>query len=186
MQPIMKLNKFKYTALSQSKFGPRWNSTIVVIIILISDHLGSRSLSLVLIVQLTVYAISPLAARHHIRTKITKKMKLRLYNCIHMNILSIIKYCKKYIYCNYIINTMGFKNTRLISVSNENYFALKKIGLAGDSFNDVISELLQKMNNIDNNDTDRRLRESKSRIGSSLLHCNSTLFQRHQEDDLDR
>jgi predicted CopG family antitoxin len=40
---------------------------------------------------------------------------------------------------------MGLKNHRLITVSKENYEALKKRGYAGDSFNDVVSQLLQKV-----------------------------------------
>lgn len=34
---------------------------------------------------------------------------------------------------------------RLISVSEVNYSALKKLGNAGDSFNDVITEVLKKI-----------------------------------------
>jgi predicted CopG family antitoxin len=40
---------------------------------------------------------------------------------------------------------MAFKNHKLIAVSNTNYQALKKLGMAGDSFNDVLSQLLQKV-----------------------------------------
>jgi predicted CopG family antitoxin len=32
-----------------------------------------------------------------------------------------------------------------ISVSQENYLALKRLGSAGDSFNDVVTEVLKKM-----------------------------------------
>jgi predicted CopG family antitoxin len=32
-----------------------------------------------------------------------------------------------------------------ISVSDENYLALKRLGSAGDSFNDVITEVLKKL-----------------------------------------
>ena len=32
-----------------------------------------------------------------------------------------------------------------ISVSRENYLALKKLGSTGDSFNDVLTELLKKI-----------------------------------------
>lgn len=39
---------------------------------------------------------------------------------------------------------MTLKPLRLIAVSQENYLALKRLGSAGDSFNDVISEILKK------------------------------------------
>jgi hypothetical protein len=35
------------------------------------------------------------------------------------------------------------KNLKLIAVSTENYFLLKKLGQTSDSFNDVITELLK-------------------------------------------
>lgn len=38
-------------------------------------------------------------------------------------------------------------NLKLISVSVENYLALKKLGSAGDSFNDVITEMLNNLKN---------------------------------------
>jgi len=41
---------------------------------------------------------------------------------------------------------MNSKNLKQIVVSEENYFKLKKFGFAGDSFNDVITEILEKMN----------------------------------------
>ncbi len=40
--------------------------------------------------------------------------------------------------------TMKERNLRLIVVSTSNYFELKKRGLAGDSFNDVITKLLAR------------------------------------------
>jgi len=39
---------------------------------------------------------------------------------------------------------MSSKNLKQIVVSEENYFKLKKFGLAGDSFNDVITEILKE------------------------------------------
>ncbi|MFL6421567.1 MAG: antitoxin VapB family protein [Nitrososphaeraceae archaeon] len=33
---------------------------------------------------------------------------------------------------------------KVISVSEENYLALKRLGMAGDSFNDVMTQLLKK------------------------------------------
>jgi predicted CopG family antitoxin len=35
---------------------------------------------------------------------------------------------------------------KLIAVSSENYLALKRLGNAGDSFNDVVTEVLRKVN----------------------------------------
>ena len=35
---------------------------------------------------------------------------------------------------------------KLIAVSSENYLALKRLGSAGDSFNDVLTEVLRKIN----------------------------------------
>lgn len=47
-----------------------------------------------------------------------------------------------------LTNQNGIKHTkerlRQISVSETNYLSLKKEGTAGDSFNDVITELLKK------------------------------------------
>lgn len=42
--------------------------------------------------------------------------------------------------------TLKEKGLKLISVSDSNYFELKKRGLAGDSFNDVITKLLEEEN----------------------------------------
>jgi predicted CopG family antitoxin len=41
---------------------------------------------------------------------------------------------------------MTLKSLRLIAVSSENYLALKRLGNAGDSFNDVVTEVLKKIN----------------------------------------
>ena len=35
-----------------------------------------------------------------------------------------------------------------ISVSEENYLALKRLGSAGDSFNDVLTEVLKKIKSL--------------------------------------
>jgi predicted CopG family antitoxin len=40
---------------------------------------------------------------------------------------------------------MSSNTLRHIAVSPENYFALKKLGEAGDSFNDVITDVLKKV-----------------------------------------
>jgi predicted CopG family antitoxin len=40
--------------------------------------------------------------------------------------------------------TLKEKGLKLISVSDSNYFKLKKLGLAGDSFNDVITKILSR------------------------------------------
>jgi predicted CopG family antitoxin len=39
-----------------------------------------------------------------------------------------------------------------IAISHENYITLKKLGDAGDSFNDVISRILEKMDDIQYSD----------------------------------
>jgi predicted CopG family antitoxin len=39
---------------------------------------------------------------------------------------------------------MTSKNLKLIAVDERNYFALKNLGRAGDSFNDVLSQLLRR------------------------------------------
>jgi hypothetical protein len=40
---------------------------------------------------------------------------------------------------------MSSKTLRMIAVSQENYLTLKRLGNAGDSFNDVISAVLNKV-----------------------------------------
>ena len=38
---------------------------------------------------------------------------------------------------------MTYKSLKMIAVSEENYLTLKRLGGAGDSFNDVITEILK-------------------------------------------
>jgi predicted CopG family antitoxin len=46
------------------------------------------------------------------------------------------------------LQTQKEKTTlKVIAVSEENYLALKKLGTAGDSFNDVVTEVLKKVKN---------------------------------------
>ena len=40
---------------------------------------------------------------------------------------------------------MSLKTLKMIAVSTENYLALKRLGSAGDSFNDVVTEVLKKV-----------------------------------------
>jgi predicted CopG family antitoxin len=40
---------------------------------------------------------------------------------------------------------MTYKSLKMIAVSEENYFTLKKLGSAGDSFNDVVTEVLKQV-----------------------------------------
>jgi predicted CopG family antitoxin len=40
---------------------------------------------------------------------------------------------------------MSLKTLKLIAVSEDNYLALKRLGSAGDSFNDVVTEVLKKV-----------------------------------------
>jgi predicted CopG family antitoxin len=42
-------------------------------------------------------------------------------------------------------NCMRLKTLKMIAVSKENYLALKRLGSAGDSFNDVVTEVLKKV-----------------------------------------
>lgn len=44
----------------------------------------------------------------------------------------------------YLVTIMSSKILRMIAVSQENYLALKRLGNAGDSFNDVISGILRE------------------------------------------
>jgi hypothetical protein len=39
---------------------------------------------------------------------------------------------------------MTYKSLKMIAVSEENYLTLKGLGRAGDSFNDVITEMLKQ------------------------------------------
>ena len=41
------------------------------------------------------------------------------------------------------------KNLKQIAVSEENYFILKRLGTAGDSFNDVITEVLKRVKEME-------------------------------------
>ena len=50
---------------------------------------------------------------------------------------------------------------RLISISQENYLTLKKLGSAGDSFNDVITDMLK---NTDIPQTDLRVGRSAGQL----------------------
>jgi predicted CopG family antitoxin len=47
------------------------------------------------------------------------------------------------------VQTLREKGLKLISVSDTNYFKLKRLGFAGDSFNDVITKLLEEGNSED-------------------------------------
>jgi predicted CopG family antitoxin len=40
---------------------------------------------------------------------------------------------------------MSLKTLKMIAVSEENYLTLKRLGSAGDSFNDVVTEVLKKL-----------------------------------------
>ena len=52
-------------------------------------------------------------------------------------------------YLNVLIYLEEFMSSKLrqIAIDEGNYQALKELGLAGDSFNDVISEILKKLKN---------------------------------------
>lgn len=46
---------------------------------------------------------------------------------------------------NITIIDMSSTKLKQIAVSEDNYFALKRLGRAGDSFNDVVTEVLKKL-----------------------------------------
>ncbi|CAN5532515.1 hypothetical protein BH18THE2_BH18THE2_26240 [soil metagenome] len=56
---------------------------------------------------------------------------------------------------------MNYKTLKMIAVSEENYLALKKLGSAGDSFNDVVTEVLKEIDNK------RRLSQTVQRVDRS-------------------
>jgi predicted CopG family antitoxin len=71
---------------------------------------------------------------------------------------------------------------RQIAVDESNYLALKQLGRAGDSFNDVITEVLKKVKSP--LQTDLRVGSSTSQstavvVDSKAVHSNST------EDDIE-
>jgi predicted CopG family antitoxin len=41
---------------------------------------------------------------------------------------------------------MTYKSLKMIAISEKNYLTLKRLGSAGDSFNDVITEVLKHRN----------------------------------------
>jgi len=43
---------------------------------------------------------------------------------------------------------MSLKTLKMIAVSEENYLVLKRLGSAGDSFNDVLTEVLKKIKSL--------------------------------------
>lgn len=47
-------------------------------------------------------------------------------------------------YLKSVIRAMSVKTLKHITVDEQNYLTLKRMGHAGDSFNDVVSRLLQK------------------------------------------
>lgn len=49
----------------------------------------------------------------------------------------------------------------MIAVSEENYLTLKKLGSAGDSFNDVVTEILKEIENK------KKLSQTIQRVGRS-------------------
>jgi predicted CopG family antitoxin len=56
---------------------------------------------------------------------------------------------------------MGLKN---IAISESNYEILKNLGKAGESFNDVLSQLIMRMHPVEHsrlNDSDQKLRSEE-------------------------
>ena len=50
----------------------------------------------------------------------------------------------------YLDYSMTYKSLKMIAVSEANYLALKKLGSAGDSFNDVVTEVLKQVEKNEN------------------------------------
>jgi predicted CopG family antitoxin len=69
---------------------------------------------------------------------------------------------------------MTYKNLKMIAVSEENYLALKKLGSAGDSFNDVVTEVLKQVEKIDENKLSRTIPGFAARDKSLIDTCIET------------
>lgn len=61
---------------------------------------------------------------------------------------------------------MSVKTLRHITVDEGNYLTLKRLGSAGDSFNDVISRLLKTVIAIDKREREEKLNSAHSSVGS--------------------
>jgi predicted CopG family antitoxin len=64
---------------------------------------------------------------------------------------------------------MCSKTLKHITVNEDNYYALKRLGNAADSFNDVITELLKKLDSLQ---TDLRVGPLSQ---SAVVHPTSTI-----------
>jgi predicted CopG family antitoxin len=65
---------------------------------------------------------------------------------------------------------------KLIAVSDENYLALKRLGMAGDSFNDVLTQILNKI----------KPQQTEIRVGTRDSVCSGRIISTDHEDDLNR
>jgi predicted CopG family antitoxin len=69
---------------------------------------------------------------------------------------------------------MDDKTPKMIAVSEENYLALKKLGSAGDSFNDIVTEVLNYAEKGDENKLSRTIPGLVARNKSLIDTCIET------------
>jgi predicted CopG family antitoxin len=65
---------------------------------------------------------------------------------------------------------------RLIAVSEANYLTLKRLGMAGDSFNDVLTQILKKI----------KPQQTEIRVGTRDSVCSGCSPNHLRGDDLNR
>jgi predicted CopG family antitoxin len=75
---------------------------------------------------------------------------------------------------------MSYKTLKMIAVSRENYLALKRLGSAGDSFNDVITEVLKKVKSP--LQTDSRVGRSTGQ-STAVIVSSKIVTSQSMEDD---
>ena len=69
---------------------------------------------------------------------------------------------------------MTYKSLKMIAVSEENYLILKRLGRAGDSFNDVITKIL-KQNPQTGHTTATNLKyQNAANADTTTLECDYT------------
>jgi hypothetical protein len=66
---------------------------------------------------------------------------------------------------------------KLIAVSDENYLALKRLGMAGDSFNDVLTQILNKI---------KPLQTGQIGVAPHDSVCSGCIISTDHGDDLNR
>jgi predicted CopG family antitoxin len=74
---------------------------------------------------------------------------------------------------------MTYKSLKMIAVSEENYLTLKRLGSAGDSFNDVITEILKQRTcklALDRA-TNSKGQNAAKKADTTTLECNYTEYE---------